>query len=203
MPYPRSRGRPRVADTDVRILEAAWRLMSQVGYARMSMDQVAAEAGVTKPTIYLRYPSKEKLATAAVAAARERTAVPPDTGNTRADLITQLRRFRDGAARPYGMSLIGTVLAEEHETPELLRHFREDVVGPRRALFRAILQQAQERGELRDGADLDLAINLLVGAFYAQYLEGRPFAEDWAERVVETVIRGVCRHERRSKQRES
>lgn len=188
----RPRGRPRRAGTDERILEAAWRLMAQVGYARMSMDAVAAGAGVTKPTVYLRFPCKEQLATAAIAAARQRSEAVPDTGNTRTDLIVQLRRFRQGASRPYGMSLVGTVLAEEHETPQLLCHFREDVVGPRRALFRAILQRAREREELRDGADLDLAINLLVGAFYAQYLEGTPFAGDWAERVVDTVLRGIA-----------
>lgn len=189
----RSRGRPRGVGTDERILEAAWKLMSQVGYARMSMDQVAAEAGITKPTIYLRYGSKEELATAAVAAARERSQVAPDTGDTRADLITQLRHFLEGARRPYGMSLIGTVLAEEFETPQLLLHFREDVVGPRRALFRLILQRALDRGELRDGVDPDLAINLLVGAFYAQYLEGRPFEGSWAECVVDSVLRGIQR----------
>lgn len=187
----RQRGRPRGAGTDERILEAAWRLMSQVGYARMSMDGVAAEAGVTKPTIYLRYCSKEQLATAAVAAARERSDAVPDTGDTRADLIAQLRRFQGGASRPYGMSLIGTVLAEEHETPQLLRHFREDVVAPRRELFRAILERARDRGEVREDINIGLSVNLLVGAFYAQYLEGRPLGEGWAECVVDTVLWGL------------
>ena len=157
------------------------------------MDAVAAEAEVTKPTIYRRYASKEQLATAAVAAARECTAAPPDTGDTRADLITQLHRFAAGASRAYGMSMIGTVLAEEHETPQLLSHFREDVVAPRRALFRAVLQRAQKRGELRDRVDIDLAINLLVGAFYAQYLEGRAFDTGWEERVVDMVLTGIGR----------
>lgn len=194
MEGPRPRGRPRAADVDERILAAAWRLMSQVGYARMSMDAVAAEAGVTKPTIYLRYPSKEQLATAAVAAARDRSNVPSDTGDTRADLICQLERFREGASRPYGMSLIGTVLAEEHEIPQLLRHFREDVVAPRRALFRAILERAYQRGELRGGTDLSMVINLLVGAFYAQYLEGRPFEPGWSRCAVDTVMEGILLH---------
>ncbi|GAC1509245.1 MAG: TetR/AcrR family transcriptional regulator [Chloroflexota bacterium] len=189
----RPRGRPRSEETDRRILGAAWRLMSQVGYARMSMDQVAMEAGFAKPTVYLRYPSKERLAIAAIAAAREQSTGVTTQGETRPDLIAQVRRFQKAAGRPYGMSLIGTVLAEEHETPELLQGFRRDVVGPRRALFGEILGRARERGELREDADLDLAVAALVGAFYAQYLEGRPFAGDWAERLVDMVLAGIRR----------
>ncbi len=190
---PRPRGRPREPETDRRILEAAFRLMLQSGYARLSIDQVAEEAGVGRPTIYRRYRGKEELAIAALAAAQIESLVLPRTGETRADLVTHLRRFARAAGRPYGMAMIGTVLAEEHETPELLRHFREEVVAPRRRIFRGLLEHAQERGELCAGVDPDLAVNLLVGAYYAQYLEGRPFDDGWAERVVDTLLVGIGR----------
>jgi hypothetical protein len=89
------------------------------------------------------------------------------------------------------MSLLGTVLAEEHETPELLAAFREYLVAPRRGALRAILEAACARGEFRPGADLTLATNLLVGAYYAQYVAGASFDDDWAERVVEMVLDGL------------
>lgn len=190
----RAPGRPRAAETDQRILDAAFRLMAQGGYVRMSMDAVAAEAGVTKPTIYRRWPSKIELAMAALRAYCDASR-PPVVGDTRADLIAEMEHFRRALSRPYGMSLLGTVLAEEHETPELLAAFREYLVVPRRCALRAILDAAQARGELSPDADIALAVNMLVGAFYAQYVAGSPFAADWSTRLVDAVLTGLQRKE--------
>jgi AcrR family transcriptional regulator len=190
LPAERSPGRPREPEVDQRILGAALRLMAQLGYVRMSMDGVAAEAGVTKPTIYRRYPGKAQLATAAIVAYCEH---PPAacTADTRAALIAEMTNFRHGLDRPNGMVMLGTVLAEEYATPELLASFREHLVYPRRQAIHAILARAQERCELRTGADLDLAGNMLIGAYYAQYLAGEPFADDWAAHVVDAVLAGL------------
>jgi AcrR family transcriptional regulator len=190
----RAPGRPRGPETDGRILDAAFRLMAQQGYARMSMDAIAAEAGVTKPTIYRRWPSKIELAMAALRAYCDASR-PAVVGDTRADLVAEMAHFRRAISRPYGMSLLGTVLAEEHETPELLAAFREYLVVPRRRALRAILDAAQARGELRPDADIAIAVNMLVGAFYAQYLAAAPFAEDWSEKLVDAVLAGLKRAE--------
>lgn len=192
-PEPRSRGRPRLPDTDQRIVDAALKLLAEQGYARMSLDAVAAEAGVHRPTIYLRYRNKAELAMAALAALRAEEPRPDDMGDTRDALVAQLRNFQEGAARSLGMALSGTVLAEEHVTPELLALYRERIVRPRRALVRAVLERARDRDELRPDADLVVATNALIGAYYAQYLEGIPFDDGWAERVVDTVLSGVLR----------
>ncbi|HEX9370778.1 MAG TPA: TetR/AcrR family transcriptional regulator [Roseiflexaceae bacterium] len=191
-PSERGPGRPREPEVDQRILDAALRLMAQGGYVRMSMDAIAAEAGVTKPTIYRRYLGKVQLAMAAVVAYCDQ-APPVYTGETRGDLIVQMSHFRRALDRPNGMAMLGTVLAEEHETPELLANFREYLVSPRRRAVRAILDRARARGELRDAADLDLAGNMLIGAYYAQYLAGEPFADDWAERTVDAVLASIAR----------
>jgi AcrR family transcriptional regulator len=183
-------GRPRAPDVDQRILDATFQLMAQYGYVRMSMDAVAAEAGVTKPTIYRRWSSKLELAMASLVAYCDASR-PQVMGDTRSDLIAEMEHFRRAISRPYGMSLLGTTLAEEYETPALLAAFREYLVVPRRRALRAILDAAQARGELRPGADLDLAVNMLVGAYYAQYLAGMPFAEDWSVAVVTAVLAGV------------
>ena len=186
-------GRPREPETDRRILDAALRLLARDGFARMSVDAVAAAAGVTKPTIYRRYQSKAALAEAALAAlAAERDASAPEhTGHLKADLVAQLRHFRAGVSRPYGVALVGTVLAEEHETPELLARYRNQIVAPRRRMIRSVLDAAAQRGELRPEADLDLAVNALVGAFYAQALAGDPFQDNWEERAVTTILAGI------------
>lgn len=189
-PAVRAPGRPREPETDERILDAAYHLMAQHGYARMSMDAIAVEAGVTKPTIYRRYGAKIELAMAALVYKCDRSR-PPLTGETRADLMAEMEHFRRAISRPYGMSLLGTVLAEEQETPELLAAFREYLVAPRRQALAALLDAGRARGEFRPDADLALAVNLLVGAYYAQYVAGAPFADDWSARVVEGVLEGL------------
>jgi AcrR family transcriptional regulator len=186
----RSPGRPREPETDQRILGAAQRLMAQYGYVRMSMDAVAAEAGVTKPTVYRRYANKIELALAAIVELCEKDPVSY-TGQTRADLIAQMRQFRRAMSRPHGMSMLGTVLSEESETPELLERFREYLVAPRRQAVQAILEAAQANGELRSKTDLELTTNLLIGCYYAHYLSGKPFAKRWEEQVVDAVLVGI------------
>lgn len=165
--------------------------MAREGYARMSMDDLAAEAGVTKPTVYLRYPGgKAEVATAALARLRERGNVR-ETGETRADLVLHLERLRRGLARPFGMAMLGTVLAEEHHTPELLRLFRVNVVQPRRSMIRSVLERALERGEIRSDADLETAVNQLVGSYYASYLASGPPGRTWSAATVDAVLAGL------------
>ncbi len=185
-------GRPRDAETEQRILEAALRLLAGDGYSRMSLDAVAAEAGVSKPTIYRRWSSKADLATAALRTIQ--LAEPrPDTGSTVDDLIATLENFSRSLLRPNGMSLIGTVLAEEAHTPDLLRLFRERIVAPRRAMLRAILERGVQRGEIREGADLDTAVQMLVGAFYARYLAASRVPAGFARELVELTWQGLAK----------
>src|SRR5262245_41964594 len=75
----RTPGRPRSADADDAILAAALAELGERGYARMSMDAVAARAGVSKPTVYLRHPTKAELATAAIASMRAQPRPAPPT----------------------------------------------------------------------------------------------------------------------------
>jgi AcrR family transcriptional regulator len=193
MTSPRPRGRPRNPDTDRRILEAAYDLMSRHGYARLSIDEVATAAGVTRPTIYLRYRNKEELVMAALAADRERTSVAPATGDLRTDLVAALRHFQASVERPFEVTLIGTGVAEEHENPELLRLYREHIVEPRRRMLRGVLEQAAARGQLAESVDIGFAINLLLGSYYAQYLDGTPIGQDWPERVIEALLPNLLR----------
>jgi hypothetical protein len=112
------------------------------------------------------------------------------TGSTAGDLTAALQSFARSLLRPNGMSLIGTVLAEEAHTPELLVLFRERLVANLRAQLLGILRQAQRGGELRSGVSLDAAVNLLVGAFYARYLASSTIPPGFARELVEVVWRG-------------
>jgi AcrR family transcriptional regulator len=185
---PRRAGRPRREGLGEAILDAAVAEMSRVGFVRMSMDAVASRAGTTKPTIYSRFPSKAQLATAALEHMRRRTPREPPTGDVREDLIRELTLFREGALRPYGMTMLGVVLAEEHETPELLALFRRHVIGPRRENLRRILRAGREAGQIAADADIELGITMMVGSLYSAYTAGRAPGRDWPRKVVDAWL---------------
>ncbi|HMM49654.1 MAG TPA: TetR/AcrR family transcriptional regulator [Miltoncostaeaceae bacterium] len=191
-PTPARRGgRPRSVAHDRAILAAALRLLARDGFARMSMDAVAAEARVSKATLYLRYRSKSDLATAALARLREEAERPP-SGDLRADLVGRMERAISYAGGTSVMPLIGTCLVEYDSTPELLELLRERGIGPRRAALRAIMAAAQERGELRADLDLEAGIDLLMGAYFARHLSGGEVNGGWAESVVDTLLAGMA-----------
>jgi hypothetical protein len=107
----------------------------------------------------------------------------------RADLIEELSLLRTGALRPYGMTMLGAVLAEEHENPELLRLYRKHVITPRRQALRRILRAAHAAGDLDPDADIELGISMLVGSLFAAYTAGRPPGREWPARVVDAWLR--------------
>lgn len=185
-----SRGRPRDPETDRAILEAALRLISSEGYARMTMARVASEAGVSKPTIYLRYESKEDLATSAVAYLRMGRA-PKSDGDLRDTLNAQMRHFRDTFRELSGMSVLGTALVEERQTPEFMRHWRERAYNPYRELLVETLERARERGEIGEDADLEIGADTLLGAYFARYLSGEDFSDDWPEPLTSVVLESL------------
>lgn len=179
-------GRPRDPEVEDAIIRATQRALAVDGYARMSVDAIAAAAKVTKPTIYRRWPTKADLATAAIAALQTRYP-PASTGDVRTDILAHLRHFREGLARPQGMAMIGTLLTEETHTPELMKLFRERIVATRRNWVRGILEEARDRGDLRAELDIDATATMLLGAYYAAYLEHGAFSADWDERFLAAI----------------
>lgn len=185
-------GRPRDPALDRRILEITLARMQTDGYSRMSIDAIATEAGVSKPTIYRRWTDKADLALSALTLLRvSEPAIPADS--PRARLVGLLQNFRRSLTRPHGFALVGTVMAEEEQTPQLLEAFRRRIVAPRREMLLAVLEEARARGELRKDADLEAAVTMLAGSFYARFLAGEPIPSRWVERIVDVVWRGIAR----------
>ena len=185
-----SRGRPRDHSIDLAVLQATQRSLATNGYHRMSLEAIAAEAGTTKATVYKRWSSKADLATAAVSALIEQES-PPETGSARGDLVAYLDIFRHHIELDHGMGIIGALLAEERHTPELLSLFRERILLPRRLLIRRVLENAAAKGELRENTDLDSAVGMLIGSYYAEYITGREIPKDWAEITVGIIWSGI------------
>ena len=185
------RGRPRDPDVDRALLLAARRCLARDGFTGMTIERVAADAGVSRPAVYRRFRSKEDLATAALAHLRAER-MPPCRGRVRDDLRAVLRHFHRALTRPRGLAMIGTLLVEEQSTPELIALFRARVLQPRRRMLVAVLEAARERGEVAPDLDVEAATNLLVGSFYARYLVDGRVPRSWPDRVVATLWSGIA-----------
>ena len=186
----RTRGRAPDPAISATILDATIRVLAREGADRMSMDQVAAEAGVSKVTVYTRFTSKVKLIGAALAHLRV-DHVPERTGDTRTDLAALLKTMRRQYDQVGGMSIIGSCLTSEPRSNELIDTIRQSTLRPRRGYFLEVLTYARERGEIRHDADLELAVSTMVGAFYAHHLAGRRMDRNWDRRVVDAVLDGI------------
>jgi AcrR family transcriptional regulator len=179
----RAAGRPRNPGLDRAILAAAEQQLRELGYARMSLESVAAAAGTTVPSVRRRFRDKADLAASVIGSLRIAD-LPAAAGTPRARALAVLRNFQDNLRRPDSLAIVGTLLAEERHHPELLGAFRSRLVEPRRALLRAALADAIEAGELPQSADPEVLASMLIGSFYAHYLAASVIPDDWAERTL-------------------
>lgn len=185
-------GRPRDPQTDQAIHRAALKLLTDKGYAGMSVEGVAAEAGVGKTTIYRRYASKEELVAGALGALRDNLGPLPDTGDVRSDLVEMILQMRRAIRRGPGFGMMGALLVEESRSPELLELLRERVLRPRRDEAVTVLQRGVDRGEVRPDADLEVAVQAMVGAVYMRHIFGAPESRRAIEQTVDTVWNGLA-----------
>ena len=192
-PRARRPGRPRSERAHQAILEAALELLAKVGYQGMSLEGVAARAGVGKTTIYRRWPSKLELAIEALASLDSPTEVR-ETGDLRADLIATLRREMDPARQPASVPLLMRLLGEVMENRELFDVYRERVVAPQVALLAEAIERSKARGELRADVDPVLLLELLGGPILLHFIVTgeMPALDEFAERIVDALWRGVA-----------
>jgi AcrR family transcriptional regulator len=187
------RGRPRSETARRAILAAAANLLIEEPPGAVTMDAVAARAGVSKATIYRWWSSKSRLALDALYA---EWASPPgedrDSGALREDVLgLVLPWVRELRRHPYGR-LVAWLLLEAHTDPEFAEAYRERFVEPRRERMRRVLNRAAERGEMAPGTDVELTIDLIYGPLYHRLLHGhQPLNAAAAERLVDGVLAGL------------
>jgi AcrR family transcriptional regulator len=182
-------GRPRDERASEAILQAALGQLLERGYGGMSMEGVAAAAGVGKPAIYRRHRNKAELVTAAI-----RSILPsleePDTGSTREDIQQIAEQARPMTQGPFVL-LLGSVLAEAERQPELMEAFRERIVIPRRRLIKTIVRRGIERGDVRPDLDLELAADARIGNVIGRHVGGGEFDDQWFGSALEFFWRAV------------
>jgi AcrR family transcriptional regulator len=186
------RGRPRSQEADRAILTATAELLADRGLSAMSIEEVAARAGVGKTTIYRRWPSKGLLALDAFVTSFREAQPPNDTGTLRGDLLAALHAWvRAVTQTPMG-PMLTSLIAEAQHDPELRGAWRDRVLEPLRVQHRIMLDRAIERGEIPASVDRDVVLDLFFGAAEHRLLLGHlPITDDFIGKVVDVILDGI------------
>lgn len=186
-------GRPRSPEADKAILAAAVDLLADEGYAGVTMEGVAARAGVGKATVYRRWPCKSALIVDAVTACRERACPPADTGSARDDLLVFVRGFMNHLRTSDAGRVMPALVAELARSPELAAAFREEFVLPRRARVLEAVRRGVERGEVRAGVDAEVVADGMIALLMHRFLvTGMEIDDDLPARVLDILWRGIA-----------
>lgn len=173
--------RPLDPHVDDAIAASALELLGEHGFAAMTVEQVAARAGVGKPAIYRRHRDKAALV-ADVIARQLPPLAAPDLGDTRTELWRAMRHGLPADGPAY-VRLIGGLIAEQERHPELIDAFRRSVLLPRRATVRTLVERGQARGDIRAEVDPVHALDTLAGPFLARVLAGLDVGPRWRRRA--------------------
>jgi AcrR family transcriptional regulator len=178
------------------ILTAAAELVHEVGYRRLTIEAIAARAGVGKQTIYRWWPSKGAVVLDSLLA--ERGEDPddlalPDTGDVAADLRLVVRAIVAELADPTLSGTTRGLMIEMQEDAELADSVLEHLLGPQLAAIADRLRAAQHAGQLRADLDLDVAVEMLVGPLYHRWLlRTHPLTEAYADTVTDLALRALA-----------
>jgi AcrR family transcriptional regulator len=183
---------------DEAILASAVELLGEVGYARLTLDQVAARASVSKASLYLRWPGKVALVADVLG---HRTAVVPEVPDS-GSLHQDMRRFLRALVLSHktGFARAASALSgEAASNPELREAFRHSVIGTVSDRVRTIVGRAVERGELPETTDVELLSVLPMAVLQHIRLaqEPRPAPDKVVERIVEQFYTPVARTRRK------
>ncbi|HZZ47882.1 MAG TPA: TetR/AcrR family transcriptional regulator [Pseudonocardia sp.] len=183
-PPERPRGRKRSPHTHQTILDATIELLRTLGYEKLSIDKVAAHAGVSKATIYRRWPDKTHLVIEALGHIMGEPLKP--SGDTATDIRAVVQ---------YTIEIIGDLLGEVFLTdlthnPQAARQLA-DLVGPYRAAHAAVLLTAAAHGQLPYDLDSTTVLDLIGGIVLYRKLTHRPLDETLADQLTELLLTGT------------
>jgi AcrR family transcriptional regulator len=189
----RASGRPRDPAIENTIIEATRNRLASDGYSQMTIGDIAADAGVTRPTLYRRWSTKYDLVVDALqyGLRKQREAYPamePDRLEPMDAFKEAVRRLDPRYHNRAAMALHGNFMAEAERVPGLLEQLRKHGVRPRCDELLDTLRVLQKRGAVRPDADLDTVTTMCFGSYFADYLRtGESPGADFADRIVNTL----------------
>ncbi|MDQ1057404.1 AcrR family transcriptional regulator [Arthrobacter globiformis] len=185
-------GRPRDPAVDEVIIKATRRRLVLDGYSKMTLGDVAADAGVTRPTLYRRWPGKFELVVDALDYGfREQRNTYP---NLNLDELPPLEALTEAVRRldptyfnPDAMILMGNFMGETNRTPGLMAILTEHAVEPRVNLLERTLASLQDRGAVKQGIDKSTIASMCFGSYFAAFLRADTDKAGLAEKVVRAI----------------
>ena len=190
-------GRPRDPALDEAIIKATRRRLVLDGYSTMALGDIAADAGVTRPTLYRRWPGKFELVVEALdyGFRAQRDTYPSlnlDELPAIEALTEAVRRLDPAYFNPDAMVLMGNFMGETIRTPELLAIVCEHAVEPRVNLLERVLVNLQDRGEVRPEIDTRTIATMCFGSYFAAFLRTDDDRAGLAEKVVAVLWPGIA-----------
>jgi AcrR family transcriptional regulator len=186
-PSPPSRGRPRDPRTRAAILAAARALLERGGLTAVTIEAIAAKAGVSRPTIYRYWPNAPAVAMAAFLEASGAPAARTSRSPLAA-LRAQLHAVADAFAAPAGRSIAAMVAAAQSET-ELAKAFRNEFIARNRDAARLMLERCIAERLVVPPADIELALDLVFGPLFYRLLMGHaPITRGFVDQLLDAVV---------------
>jgi AcrR family transcriptional regulator len=195
---PRRRGRPRSEPAHRALLEAALREFVARGYEAMSLEAIAAAAGVSKLTLYRRWDSKLALMREMLHELSDEAPVE-DHGSLEEDLRVLLQEaYRASMSSPAGQ-IMPRFVAEVASHPELRDVYQTEILRPRIARLRALIEHARKRGELREDVPFTILADMFAGPLFYHMtvltLVELNQPEDVPELLTQAILRGIAKEQ--------
>lgn len=158
----KSPGRPRSVASHQAMLKATLALLSEVGFEAMSIEAIAARAGVGKTTIYRRYNSKDELVADAIESIREEIVIP-NTGNLWNDINALIENAAQITLTPLGRQAVAMIISSASSNPGFAQIYWEKYLHPRRQAFAIVIERAKARDEVSKDLDAGLVFDTMSG----------------------------------------
>lgn len=194
----RAPGRPRDERADRAILDVTLELLAEVGPTALSVEEVASRAGVGKTTIYRRFATKDDLVVAALASLNASLPTPMPDGGVRDTLVAMVGAWWSQHEVGRNGQLFARVLAHAKSNPRMFCSFYDQMIEPRRELYRLVIRRGIESGELRPDTDVELMTTLIISSS-VYTLQVRASGRDASpgagpEDYVDAILRGFLLH---------
>jgi AcrR family transcriptional regulator len=171
------------------VLEAADDLLAELGLAGVTIEGIAARAGVAKQTIYRWWNSKTDILFEALAVDADEHFTPPRHDDVRSDLRDHLRQLATFLTSTDAGAVCRALAGQAQHDPAVAARFDAEFVAPQRERDRAVFRRARDRGDLAAAADIDAALDQLVGPVYYRVLVTRqPVPPRYTDTLVDRFL---------------
>jgi AcrR family transcriptional regulator len=193
----RPAGRPPSPVARQAILDTAYRILMDEGLGRMTIERVASEAGVGKPTIYRSWGNAHELAMAAFIFRPEPEPIKQRANSSREAIQAHLKGVITAFASNRGRQITLTMASADPES-ELAKAFRNQVILKSREIGRSLLETGMSSGELEVSAHIETILDMLYGPVFFRLLAGHlALSPDFAKQLVSTIFDGIAKKQRK------